>query len=546
MSISQIISNQKLRGGYYTPKELASAISCWAITSKGSQVLEPSLGDGAFIKAIIEQKKALGETNSNIQKTVSGVEINEKEFKKFSLTIKENYDLSFKNVMCMDFFLWYPQNKKVFDVIVGNPPFIRYQNFPEPSRSYAIKKAKEIGVNLNKLTNIWVPFLVLSVGILNENGRLGMVVPAELLQVSYAGPLRKFLSDSFKSITIFTCNELLFDNAEQEVVILIAEGKKSCSSDDGSINLISTESKAELLSSIKNFKQVKHNKIIDHTVDKWTKYFLNETEINFIKNLEKDSRISRFSDFYEVDVGIVTGANKYFIVNKSIAENYKLNNYIKPAIGRSNQLKDEILTLKDWESLWEEGESVGLLDFSEVTNKVPAIVKRYLEIGLAQGINNGYKCSIRKDWYKIPSLWVSDAFMFRQIHDFPHLVLNEAKAISTDTIHRVKAIPGKQFKQVLFYTYLTAASAEIEGRSYGGGVLELEPSEAEKLLIPNPYLIDEEKLNYLVQRRQNGQFLRKNSHYVLTELLGYSTDEVRILENIYLKLFNRRKTRKIR
>ena len=34
------------------------------------------------------------------------------------------------------------------------------------------------------------------------------------------------------------------------------------------------------------------------------------------------------------------------------------------------------------------------------------------------------------------------------------------------------------------YTHLTAASAEIEGRSYGGGVLELEPTEAEKLLVP--------------------------------------------------------------
>ena len=34
------------------------------------------------------------------------------------------------------------------------------------------------------------------------------------------------------------------------------------------------------------------------------------------------------------------------------------------------------------------------------------------------------------------------------------------------------------------YTYLTAASAEIEGRSHGGGVLELEPTEAERLLMP--------------------------------------------------------------
>jgi hypothetical protein len=134
--------------------------------------------------------------------------------------------------------------------------------------------------------------------------------------------------------------------------------------------------------------------------------------------------------------------------------------------------------------------------------------------------------------------------MFRQIHDFPHLVVNKAGAVSTDTIHRVKRHTEEPFHQVLFYTYLTAASAEIEGRSYGGGVLELEPTEAEKLLVPNPRSIDYRKLNYTVLREENGKFLEKNSHYLLGELMGFSSGEIGILENIYKKLFNRRKARK--
>ena len=100
-------------------------------------------------------------------------------------------------------------------------------------------------------------------------------------------------------------------------------------------------------------------------------------------------------------------------------------------------------------------------------------------------MNRGYKCSVRTPWYAVPSVYVPDAFVFRQIYDFPRIVLNRAEATATDTIHRLRSYGSDPSAIVAnSYSYLTAASAEIEGRSYGGGVLELEPTEAEKLLMP--------------------------------------------------------------
>lgn len=49
-----------------------------------------------------------------------------------------------------------------------------------------------------------------------------MVIPAELLQVGYAAELRRFLADNFAAITIVTFRKLLFDGAQQEVVLLLA------------------------------------------------------------------------------------------------------------------------------------------------------------------------------------------------------------------------------------------------------------------------------------------------------------------------------------
>lgn len=39
----------KLRGGYYTPREISEFITNWAISDTSESVLEPSCGDGSFI-----------------------------------------------------------------------------------------------------------------------------------------------------------------------------------------------------------------------------------------------------------------------------------------------------------------------------------------------------------------------------------------------------------------------------------------------------------------------------------------------------------------
>ena len=46
------LSADKLRGGYYTPTEIADFLVNWGMEISPSHVLEPSCGDGAFIKAL--------------------------------------------------------------------------------------------------------------------------------------------------------------------------------------------------------------------------------------------------------------------------------------------------------------------------------------------------------------------------------------------------------------------------------------------------------------------------------------------------------------
>src|SRR4029077_12524112 len=83
------------------------------------------------------------------------------------------------------------------DVVIGNPPFIRYQHFAEAQRTVAFKLMNQVGLHPTRLTNAWVPFVCLASLLLAPEGRLAMVVPAELLQVGYTSELRLFLSRHF-------------------------------------------------------------------------------------------------------------------------------------------------------------------------------------------------------------------------------------------------------------------------------------------------------------------------------------------------------------
>lgn len=205
----------KLRGGYYTPGEVARFICDWAITSGDATVLEPSCGDGSFVEAAVNRLAELGVDDAS--SLVTGVELYEEEAQKAA---KKG-----GRIVCGDFFSQCRDGigAKRYDAIVGNPPFIRYQDFEEEYRSVAFDLMRGYGFAPNRLTNIWLPFLVVCCHLLSDRGRLGMVIPAELFQVKYAAETRQFLMQQFDNVTVVAFSELLFEGAQQEVILLLLE-----------------------------------------------------------------------------------------------------------------------------------------------------------------------------------------------------------------------------------------------------------------------------------------------------------------------------------
>lgn len=545
----------KLRGGYYTSSKVAVWLASWAIRTRSDRVLEPSCGDGAFLEAAARQFAELGLSASSLANSILGIEILAEEAAAAQSRLRATVGHHAKEtVQTGDFFTWWQQSQQPsFDVILGNPPFIRYQTFPEPHRSRAMEIMTTLGLVPNRLTNIWVPFVVAAVASLRPNGRLALVLPAELLQVTYAAQLRSFLTDRFRQIDIIACNELFFDNAEQEVVLLLADGALKKASATNRCRVAMTEAKTvdDVLSqSAVTVVAASQPKTISHDNEKWLKYFLSEREIKFMRELKSSKGVAPLSQHASVDVGVVTGKNEFFVLTGEQIERLGVENYSIPLVSRSIQMKGARLNKSDWKALAAAGDRVYLLDLAPLkSSKLPAALAHYVRSGETNGFHEGFKCSIRAPWYAVPSIWKPDGFMFRQIYDFPRVVLNQADATSTDTIHRLKAKSAKPERVIAnTYTWLTAASAEIEGRSYGGGVLELEPTEAERLMMPAELngalsLAESDKLT---RAGRLDAVLEENAKIVLMGHMGLSRRDCDLLRDIWFKMRDRRMARRRR
>jgi adenine-specific DNA-methyltransferase len=544
--VKENINAQKLRGGYYTPQAIADFLCRWSIDKNTERILEPSCGDGNFIESAILRFKELGIEGEDLRGRIKGIELLKEESLKAKARAA-NLGLNSNTIVNNDFFNYISSNGlEKYDAVIGNPPFIRYQSFPEEHRKLAIEMMQNLGLNPNKLTNIWVPFLVVSASLLKDNGRMAMVIPAELFQVKYAAETRVFLSKFFERITIITFKKLVFANIQQEVVLLLCEKKVQHGK---GVRVIECENLDELKSI--NFKVINGSNVkpIDHTTEKWTKYFLKEEEINLLRRLKKDKRVITCGDIMEVDVGLVTGRNEFFMMKENQVKEWKLKKFTIPVASKSNQLKGITFSEKDFSDNSKAQNAIHLfIPPNEDFEKLPKVCQKYIEYGEQKGFNTGYKTRIRKRWYITPSLWVPDAFALRQVGDYPKLILNETGASSTDTIHRVRFREGvnKDMAAISFLNSLSFAFSEITGRSYGGGVMTFEPTEIEEIQIPvlADLDLDFDKIDALIRKRKIEDVLDIVDEALLIKHHGFAKIEVDALRRIWKKLSQRRINRK--
>ena len=471
-------SVRKARGAFFTPAAITAYLAAWAIRSPTDRVFEPSCGEASFLLAAGERLCALGAPADHLARQLHGVEIHPASARQAGRLLAERGMRA--SVAVADFFDRAPAGE--FDAVIGNPPYVRYQSFAGEARARAQRAALAAGVRLTGLSSSWAAFTIHASRFLRPEGRLAIVLPGELLTVNYAAEVRRFLLQRFARVRLVLFDTRVFPGVLEEVVLLLAEGQGGAPY----FELFQAGS-PDALPAQDAPAWTEHR---PEDGKKWTPALIAADAFALYRDLTDSPGFAPLLDWGETWLGAVTGNNAFFALGRAEAARLGLaeDDLLPISPPGSRHLHGLAFDRRAWEGLVADGAACFLFDPADDGS---AAVRRRIEAGRSQRVHTAYKCRKRSPWWHVPVGKVPDLLLTYMNQDRPRLLANDARVHVLNSVYGVSLRPGlrrlgRELLALAFLNSFSLLGAEMVGRSYGGGLLKLEPREADILPVPSP------------------------------------------------------------
>jgi adenine-specific DNA-methyltransferase len=477
--------HRKRLGRFYTPEPVAVAMTSWAVRSSTDRTLDPSYGGCAFLSAAASRLGLLGAPKPFRQ--VFGVDI-DRSARRYVTTLA-GAEAENGNFVSADFLATRPKGDawRVSSVL-GNPPYVRHHTMSARQSRTAQNAMTVSGTKgLPRTASYWTYFVLHSLQFLESGGRLAMVLPPAFLNAAYAARVRETLVSRFRSVRVLIVRERLFSEADEASVIVLADGFDEVHR--GS-SIESVDTVAEIQEACRCTVDADLN-VLHADSFGWKRELLGKATQELLARLDPRAQpdVKTLGSLASVRIGTVTGANQFFVISPAEAKRLKLPPAaLRPAIAATARLPPLALGPAEW-GLIKAANCRSLL-FAPGARSKSAAVRRYLKSSAAKKARESGHCEKREVWYRIPDMKAPDAFV-PYVNDYsPRIVLNGAKVVCTNAIHRLWWNTTKTVSEETLalsaLSSLTALSAEVYGRSYGGGALKLELKELRALWVATP------------------------------------------------------------
>ncbi|MDQ0572616.1 adenine-specific DNA-methyltransferase [Variovorax paradoxus] len=537
---------RKARGAFFTPSEITEFIAEWGIRGVGDRVLEPSCGEAAFLSAAGSTLLRAGQTD-DLARQLHGYEIHAASATTAKAILAENGIGA--TIGVGDFFETLPKQDSLFDVVIGNPPYVRYQNFAGASRTAALEAALRQGVRLTQLASSWAAFTVHATAFLKPGGRLGLVLPAELLSVKYAAQIREFLLRRFAKVRLVLFDHLVFPGVQEDVILLLAEGQGSASHFE--------VYQAKDAKDLKSLAPANWVGFTPKGSEKWTNALLPAEAVSLYDEVFESHGYEVMADWGETYLGAVTGNNEFFTLTKADVAERKLR---APELMRisppgSRHLRGLTFSEHAWTKLADEGGRCYLFAPEAEPSEE---ARKYIAHGQRLGVQDAYKCKVREPWWRVPVTPRPDFLFAYMSHDRPRLVRNGAgvqllNSLYGIRLHAKRRDVGNETLAVASLNSMTLLGAEVVGRAYGGGMLKHEPTEVGALPIPSFEVLSSVSARLKLLSPQISALLRSNDitpaveivdRVILKDHLKFSDQKIKSLRKARQVLLDRRMTRR--
>ncbi len=479
MKPNSSVGGPKSVGAYYTPVLVAEALSRWAIRRPDDTVLDPAAGDGILLVAAGQRLLAMGGEAGSVR----GFELRPQAAAEARERLAA-LGLDAVQVITQDFLKARPARPPTVAAVIGNPPFVRFQRLVGARRATAQASAARAGVTLDPLAASWAAFVIHSCQFLRPGGRLALVLPNEVGHARYARTVLAFLRDRFQRVTFVTPTGPMFPHLDQGALLLLAEGH-GCTFEDFRVARVPSVEVLDASGTGSAVRSIDAEALIGGQSYLHRACLTPQVE-GLLTRLAASGGVTRLNDHARVSTGYVTGANGYFHLSPEDAKRRGLDaKHLRPTLFRTRALRGIVVRPDDWVHGTHAGHSGYLLQPG--ADHDPALTA-YLREGVERGVTEGTKVRARTPWYQVGRVSAPDLVLTAMAGHAPRLAVNEACLPVSNTLHGVWLHDASRDHAgalaLASLTSLAQLSAELEGHGMGGGLLKLEPSEAQRLLLP--------------------------------------------------------------
>jgi hypothetical protein len=503
-------SADRLLGAYYTEKSATETMARWATRESGDRVLEPSFGDGAFLRAVRRAAKTRGLTGVRL----FGAELVQETF---SAALRSRL-LAPKCAFLGDFL---SVNPFPVDAVIGNPPYVRLRHLPDDQFVRALHTAHSVlGEGMETSGSVWMPFVLHCLSFLRPGGRMALVLPHELTYVRYARSLWRKLGLSFDNLRLVRVHERLFPDILQEVVILFADGY------GGSTRSVRFES----LERVSQFTDEETVPAVDLSIDdivSGKRVFLDALLPKRARDIAERVLAELAAPMPEIctfNIGYVAGDKEFFHPSEAAKLRYSIPaSSLRPALTSGKQIRACGLRTSNVSC------SVEALFLPPVSRaSLTPAETRYIALGKELGVHKRYKCAVREPWFVVPGVRVPN-LVLSVFAERPVLVINDAQRVASNSLLCGFLRRGTPESFVAaWYTSLTLLQIELQVHSLGGGVMVLVPGEVAKIRIPKcrPTMAHLRALDEILRSGDTDAAYKYGDESILQGQLGLSGDEV--------------------
>lgn len=443
-----------------------------------------------------------------------------------------------------------------FDVIIGNPPYVRQEKISDPNGKFNAADYKELlrqtiyeeypdYFYLNKLktklrikidgkSDLYTFFYLKSLKLLNEKGVHTFICSNSWLDVGYGKWLQQFILENARLYFVVDNHaKRSFASADVNTIITVLDAptisplsqrgdkegfkvkfivyKRPFDEVLNTENLLLIEY-AETITKDEDFrvypityKELKeagtvyeddNDKKLGSGVyegDKWGGKYLRAPDI-FFTILEKGKdKLVRLGDIAEVRRGFTTGANEFFYLTEEKIKQWGIEEeFLKPVIKSPRECNG--MSLQD--IILKNKIFFCQKDKTELkdTNAL-----KYIEWGEKMNFNNNPTCSARNAWWILPNHKISD-FLWTMTYRERFFVSENGSFFADARLYDIYC--DKIIGCILNSTY-TLFWIELQSRGYGGGggPVDVKVYEVNNILIPKKEIIENRK-DEIIKRLQ--------------------------------------------